>query len=317
MKERRGKQDINQVVPTSLAHLVGNSSVIEQVRIALDATFQDNTRFPHTALFSPAGLGKSTVARCIASEMCVPFFECLGQNIRTVSDLMSLLLKAPDKAIVFIDECHELPKPIQTQLYMALDQRALKIPVGTSVETIPINNATLVLGSTDEYAMLGPLISRMKLQLHLGWYSEDELERMLAIRANALGWEVDEWTLPRIARRSRSTARRALAILESARRMCRAEGETRITIDHLERACKVDGLCHGGLERRDRNYLRLLMESPQRVNVLASAMGIAVRTLTTHIEPPLIRLGWLSKDDQGKRTLTAKARSHLKECGDE
>jgi Holliday junction DNA helicase RuvB len=317
VKERQGTQDINQVVPTSLAHLVGNSSIIEQVRIAIDAAFQDKTRFPHTALFSPAGLGKSTVARCIASEMCVPFVECLGQNIRTVSDLMSLLLKAPDKAIVFIDECHELPKPIQTQLYMALDQRALKIPVGTSIETIPINDATLILGSTDEWAILSPLISRMKLQLHLGWYTEIELERILAIRTNALKWEVDEWTLQSIAMRSRSTARRALSILESARRMCRADGETRITIHHLERACKADGLCHGGLERRDRFYLRLLMESPQRVNVLASAMGIAVKTLTTHIEPPLIRLGWLSKDDQGRRTLTAKARHHLKECGDE
>lgn len=317
MQERRGKQDINQVVPTSLAHLVGNSSIIEQVRTALDAAFQDNTRFPHTALFSPAGLGKSTVARCIGNEMCVEFVECLGQNIRTVSDLMSLLLKAPDKAVVFCDECHELPKPIQTQLFLAIDQRALKIPVGTSIETIPINDVTLILGSTDEWAMLSPLISRMKLQLHLGWYTEEELERLLAIRAKSLEWEVDEWTIPRIARRARSTPRRALAVLESARRMCRAEGETRITIDHLDRACKADGLCHGGLERRDRHYLRLLADSPQRVNVLASAMGIPAKTLTTHIEPPLIRLGWLSKDDQGRRTLTAKARSHLKECNDE
>ncbi len=309
--------EVNGVRPSSLNHLVGNKAVIRQVRVALDAAQQDGVRFPHAALLGSPGLGKSTLASVIAQEMAAPFHEVLGQNLQKPADLAALLLQARDKSVVHVDEVHELPKQIQTLLYICLDQRVLKIPGGGSVESIPLADFTLLLSTTDEYSLLPPLLSRMKLSLHLEYYTEHDLQKIVATRARELDWRLDESILPLIAARSRSTARRALNLLQSSRRVCRAEGEDFITREHCETACEIDGIDSGGLEKRDRQYLRLLVEKPTKVNVLSSGLGTPVKTLSTHIEPPLIRLGWLTKDEQGRRCLTEKARRHLQEVGDE
>lgn len=309
--------EINEVRPSSLNHLVGNKRVVSQVRTALDASFQDSVRFPHTAIWGSAGLGKSTIASLIAQEQAVPFHEVLGQNLQKPADLADLLLKATDKSVVFVDECHELPKKmIQTSLYTCLDQRVLKIQGGKSIHSLPLNDFTLILATTDEYSILPPLASRMRLTLTLDFYTEEDIEQIIATRARALTWNIDEKILPLIAKRSRSTARRALNILQSSHRTCRAEGENVITVQHLEKACKEDGIDSEGLEKRDRDYLRFLIEKPLKVNVLSSLLSTPVKTLSTHIEPPLIRLGWLTKDDTGRRCLTEKSRTHLKETND-
>jgi Holliday junction resolvasome RuvABC ATP-dependent DNA helicase subunit len=88
-------------------------------------------------------------------------------------------------------------------------------------------------------------------------------------------------------------------------------------MEHLLKAMEIDGIDSAGLEKRDRTYLRLLLEKPMKVNVLSSTLGTPVKTLTTHIEPPLIRLGWITKDEQGRRVITEKTRRHLQEVGDE
>jgi Holliday junction DNA helicase RuvB len=268
-------------------------------------------------LLGGAGQGKSTLASVIAQEMASPFHEVLGQNIQKPSDLAALLLQTSDRSVVHIDEAHELRKEIQTLLYICLDQRVLKVPGGGAVESIPLADFTLLLSTTDEYSLLPPLVSRMKLSLHLEYYTATDLQRIVSTRARELGWRLDEAILPLIAQRSRSTARRSLNILQSSRRVCRSEGEDFITMEHLLKAMEIDGIDSAGLEKRDRTYLRLLLEKPMKVNVLSSTLGTPVKTLTTHIEPPLIRLGWITKDEQGRRVITEKTRRHLQEVGDE
>jgi Holliday junction DNA helicase RuvB len=297
--------------------LIGNERVKNQVRVALDAGFQDSTRFPHAVLCGDAGLGKSTLAYVISQEMATPFHEVLGQNLQKPADLVAVLLKATDKSIVHIDECHELPRQIQTQLYICLDQRRLMLPSSGSVSSIPLEDFTLLLSTTDEHRILAPLLSRMRLKFHLEFFTYKQLERVVATRAKQQEWALDDAILPLIATRARGTARKALDILQSGRRMCRSEAETVITEEHLRRACEIDGIDSVGLDRRDRQYLRLLIEKPTRVNVLASSLGCPAKTLETHLEPSLIRLGWLTKDEQGRRCITGKAISHLKEVGDE
>ena len=309
--------EVNSVRPSSLNHLVGNQAVIRQVRVALDASQQDAVRHPHALLLGGAGQGKSTLASVIAQEMASPFHEVLGQNIQKPSDLAALLFQTSDRSVVHIDEAHELRKEIQTLLYICLDQRVLKVPGGGAVESIPLADFTLLLSTTDEFSLLPPLVSRMKLSLHLEYYTETDLQRIVSTRARELGWRLDEAILPLIAQRSRSTARRSLNILQSSRRVCRSEGEDFITMEHLLKAMEIDGIDSAGLEKRDRTYLRLLLEKPMKVNVLSSNLGTPVKTLTTHIEPSLIRLGWLTKDEQGKRVISEKSRRHLQEFGDE
>src|SRR5271170_5349687 len=130
--------DINSVKPTSISHIVGQRKVVEQVKVAIDAAQQDGTSFCHTLAVGFPGGGKTTIAQVIASEMATDFIEVLGQSITSVADLNAVLLQATDRAIVFIDEAHELPKTFQTTLYLALDQRRILLPgSGRSPAAIP------------------------------------------------------------------------------------------------------------------------------------------------------------------------------------
>lgn len=312
------QNDINDVKPSALAELVGQRSVVAQVAVALEAAAADNKKFDHALLVGAPGLGKSQTAQVIAQEMGTDLHEVLGQSITSPADLNALLLAAQDRSVVHIDESHELDKDYQTALYLALDQRRVYLRArrsGRGPQAIPLNDFTLLLSTTDEYCLLQPLRDRMKLVLRFEFYAVDELAQVVRQRAGALSWPVDEVVVPGIARRSRGTPRLALRLLQSCRRVCRAEGEVAITPEHLERACaleQIDGLGLGPVEQR---YLHALAEGPARLNVLSSLLGLPARTISQVTEPFLIRAGLVCKDDGGRRELTAQGREHLSHCG--
>ncbi len=304
--------EINDVTPTSLNHCIGQRSVVEQVRVALDAAQQDGKKYDHSALVGPPGIGKSQMASVIAQEMATEFHEILGQSIKNAADLNAVLLAARDRDIIHIDECHELKKVFQTSLYRAIEGRKLFIQgQSTRVQSIPLADFTLLLSTTDEYCLLQPLRDRCRLVLRFQFYADDELATILQQRSRALAWQVDEAVFDPIAQRSRGTPRLALRLLQSARRVCRSEGEKAITPDHLERAClleQIDGL---GLGPTEQQYLRILGEGDSRLNVIASRIGLPTRTVSQVTEPFLIRVGLVIKDDSGRRQLTAEGREHL------
>lgn len=309
--------EVNDVKPTSLKHLVGQRSVIEQVSVALDAAFADDTPFPTALLVGPPGLGKSAVANVIAQEMATGFHEVLGQAITCPADLNALLLTAKDKDVVHIDECHELKKEYQTALYLALDKKMIFLASGKSKtpQGIPVSDFTLLLSTTDEYCLLQPLRDRARLLLRLDFYTEQDLTTVLLQRSRALRWEVHEEILPLIAKRARGTPRLALRLLQACRRVCRAEGETTITSGHLQRACLLESLDELGCGPTEQKYLRALADGASRLNVVASMLGLPSRTVSRVVEPFLIRAGLVVKDDQGRRQLTAMGREHLSNSG--
>jgi Holliday junction DNA helicase RuvB len=307
--------DINDVQPTSLKHLDSQSqkSMLEMVQLGLDVCFQDGVRFPHASLVGSPGLGKSALANTIAAELCVPFKEVLGQCLKTPADLNALLLGATDKSIVFVDESDTLPVPIQTALYLALDKRTLFLSSGGSVQSLPLADFTLLLATTEEYGMLQPLRDRMRLTLRFQFYCEEDLERMLLMRAKSLGWEIEDNRTAYIARRSRGTPRIAFNILQSAHLVSRAEGSDTIRFAHYHKACQLAGLDEKGLNvATDVKYLSLLRDGEKPLNVLASHLGLPAKTITTVIEPYLIRAGFMEKGTQSKRFLTAQGREHLR-----
>lgn len=312
MNEDR-QTDINQARPTSIRHIIGQQAVVEQVTVALDAAQQDGRKFYHSLLVGPPGAGKTALAQIIAQEMATDFIEVLGQSITSTADLNALLLQATDKAVVFVDEAHELPKSIQTALYLALDQRRVLLQgsrKGSTPVAIPLQDFTLLLASTDEYQLLQPLRDRMRLVLRFQFYEPDDLDRIARMRAAALGWEIEPEAFPQIAQRSRGTPRLALRLLQAAHRVARAEAAEVVTVLHLERACSLEQIDALGLGPTEQQYLRILLEGPTRLNVLASRLGLPSRTVAEVTEPFLIRAGLVVKDDQGRRQLTAQGREH-------
>jgi Holliday junction DNA helicase RuvB len=308
--------EINDAVPSSLSHLVGQKAVIDQVKTALDAAFEDGIRFDHSLLVGPPGLGKSQLAGVIAQELATDFHEVLGQAVTSVADLNALLLAARDKDVIHIDECHELQRPFQTALYLALDKGTIFAGGRQAPAGIPIASFTLLLSTTDEYALLAPLRDRMKLTLRFEYYSDEELTQLLRHRCKALGWEVDEAVLPLIAQRSRGIPRWALRWLQASRRVCRSRGDDSITQAHWERACVLEQIDDLGLGPSERKYLAVLAAGPGRLNVVASILGLPVRTVSHVTEQFLIRAGLIEKDKAGLRELTAKGREHWRKTSD-
>ncbi len=311
MTDDRKPTEVNDVAPTSVAHIIGQHSVVDQVKVSVDAAFQDQRRFDHALLVGPPGMGKSALAQVIALEMATDFHEVIGQSINSLADLNGLLLQAKDKSVIHVDEAHELPKQMQTALYLALDKRKVFINGSRAVQSIPVADFTLLLSTTDEYNLLQPLRDRMRLVLRFEFYSEQDLTKMLVHRIKALGWDVHEELLPLIARRSRGTPRLALRLLQSSRRVCRSVGDDAITHAHLRRACVLEQLDDIGLGPTEQQYLRLLADGPMRLNVLASAIGLPPRTISQVTEPFLVRAGLIAKDDQSKRQLTALGYEHI------
>lgn len=305
-------QEMNDVAPTSLSHLVGNALVREQVQVAIEAAFADNRKFDHALLVGGPGLGKSQLARVIGHEMATDFTEVLGQSIASPADLNALLLGAKENSVVHIDEAHELDKSFQTALYLALDKRQIFLQSrARGPQSIPIADFSLLLSTTDEFCLLQPLRDRMKLLLRFEFYTVEELSTLLRHRSSALRWPVEEGVFPLIAARSRGTPRLALRLLQSCRRVCRSEGQATITLADLERACSLEGIDCMGLGPTEQQYLRFLAEGSNRLNVLASRLGLPTRTVSQVVEPFLIRSGLVCKDDGGRRELTGLGRNHM------
>ena len=191
--------DVNDAAPTSVAHVIGQRGVVEQIKTALDASFADCTSLPHALLVGPPGLGKSATAHVIAAEMASDLHEVLGQSIRSPADLNALLLAAKDRDVVHVDEAHEIEKSYQTALYLALDRSRVllndggkgRLPTG-----IPLARFTLLLSTTDEYALLQPLRDRMRLLLRFDYYAIDDLHELLRRKCIALGWAIAPEVLP-------------------------------------------------------------------------------------------------------------------------
>jgi Holliday junction DNA helicase RuvB len=307
--------DLNDASPTSLAHIIGQRTVVDQLRVALDACFEDHKRLDDALLVGPPGLGKSQIASVIGHELAMQCHEALGQSIKTASDLNALLLAAGDGEVVFVDEVHELPKVFQTALYLALDKRQICVRCGSSFQSLPLAEFTLLLGTTDEYSLLQPLRDRMRLLLRFEFYSVGELSTIVRHRAKALKWDVDELLPPMIAQRARGTPRLALRLLQACRRVCRAEGQEIITMEHLRRACDLERLDDLGLGPLEQKYLGALAGGASRLNVIASMLGLPARTIAVVTEPFLIRAGLVLKDDSGRRQITGSGREHLsKSC---
>ena len=302
--------DLRDVQPTSFRHIIGNANVTTALQIAVEASFQEGKRLDETLICGPPGLGKTSLVSVLANELCVPFNEVLAQSITNTNELNGVLLAASN-GILFLDEIHLLHPVSQHALLTVLDKRRIYLSGGKSVQSIPVNDFTLVGATTDPDGLISPLLDRFRIILHLDYYDRAELAQIVRQRCHALGWQHEPELLDEIARRGRQTPRIALRLLQSSRRVAVAEGAKEITVAHLHRACQIERISNLGLDSVQQKYLRLLKGSGQRLNVLASTLGVGNKVLTKTVEPFLLRYGLIIKSDSGLRQLTQEGREHL------
>ena len=246
---------------------------------------------------------------CLANELAVPFNEVLAQSITNATALNACYL-GHRRGFYFSKKSIYFTR-FQHLLLTVLDKRRIFLSGGKSVQSIPVNDFTLVGATTDPDGLIGPLLDRFRIILHLDYYSRDELEKIVQQRCHALGWQYEPQLLDEIAQRGRQTPRIALRLLQSSRRVAVAEGAKEITVAHLLKACEIERISDLGLDNLQQKYLRLLAGSGQRLNVLASTLGVSTKVVTKTVEPFLLRSGMMVKTDSGVRELTQQGREHL------
>jgi len=308
--------ELRDVRPSSFSHIIGQDHVKQALQVAVDASFHENSRLCEVLLCGPPGLGKSALVSVLADEKCVPFTEILAQSVSNIAELNSVLLSASE-GILFLDEIHLLHPTQQHALLIVLDKRRIFLSGGKSVQSIPVAPFTLIGATTDPDGLIAPLVDRFKMVLHLDYYSDDELGKIVHQRCATLRWEYETQLLSEIARRARQTPRIALRLLGAARRVAVAQGENRIEVRHLLRACRIERVSSRGLDNFQQKYVRLLGPSSQRLNVLASMIGVSAKVVTATVEPFLLRTGLIVKSDNGLRQLRESGREHLAEIESE
>lgn len=304
---------VNDVLPASLDAFIGQRSVVEAVQVGIRASRNTATPFPSALFCGPPGTGKSQLVQIIAAELGVALHETLAQTLTGSGDLQALLLDAQDGEIVFLDECDELPSDLQVLLYRAVAERKLFLPRGSSnrpARPLPLANFSLLLATNHESKLARPLVERLKLHCRFEFYRDSEIARLVEDRAQVLGWTCEPAIFPLIAQRSRGTPRVALRMLESARRVALSENSERLAVRHLHRACEIDGIDERGLDRTEQAYLRVLHQASiaVRLGVIADRLGHPARTLSGCVEPYLIRVGLISRSEEGRQLTEAGAR---------
>ena len=304
--------------PSLIEHFVGQERVKQLVNTALEASWMDGNRLPHMIYSGPPGVGKSQLASIIAKETGVELMEQLAQNLSGISDVQGLLLQAKEKSIILIDEIDQLGKLQQVTLYRALENGKIFLTSGRKKKstTIKLEPFTLIACTNFPEYLLKPLQDRFKITLPFTWYSKDEITTILKNRVVHLKWDVEEEVYIQIGIRSRGTPRIALKILESTRRTARANGDTTINLHHLNLTLKMEGIDSLGLTIDERKYLSIVQYHNNliRLNVIATCLGMSSRSVSTNIEPYLIRIGLLTKDPRnGCRVLTNNGIKHITE----
>lgn len=296
------KTEVNEVAPDTLAGMIGNPRVRDQISTAIASAKADQTRCDHCLLVGPGGVGKSLAASIIANEMGSGFKEILGENVKSPSDLNGLFLKAKDKDVIHIDEAHLLS--CQETLYPIIDKRIVTIQAGKKIVSLPVADCTILLSTTHEFMLHDSLRTRMKVTLRYDYYKPEDLEKIVKERCRLLNWKYEMAILPEIAKRSKGLPRLALRLCQSARRVSRSVNDTTIRMKHLLRATELEGINEFGLDITEQKYLQQLSDGPVRLNCIATVLGLPSRTISEVTEAYLIRAGYVTKDEQGKRLLT-------------
>jgi len=304
--------------PRTLAEVVGQRQVIEQLRIALEAAKARGEPLEHILLDGPPGLGKTTLAHVIANEMGTNIRVTSGPAIGKQSDLMTILTNLEPGEVLFIDEIHRLAAAVEEFLYPAMEDfrvdYTLEGGLGGRTINFRLNQFTLIGATTRAGLLTAALRDRFGLHFHLDFYKPAELAQIVRRSARLLDVEADEEALRILADRSRGTPRVVNRLLRRARDYAQVRANGKLTPEAARQALEILQVDELGLDELDRGYLRTLIKTyecgPVGVEALAASMGQERDTLEDVVEPYLLQIGFVVRTRQG-RCATRAACKHL------
>ncbi|MBI3324634.1 MAG: Holliday junction branch migration DNA helicase RuvB [Candidatus Omnitrophica bacterium] len=315
--------DEDQVVNLSLRpkrfdEFIGQPTVIENLRVAVQAAKRRREPIEHLLLAGPPGLGKTSMAHVVANEMGAKITATSGPAIERAGDLIGILTNLGSGDILFIDEIHRLSKVIEEFLYPAMENFEIDFVVdkGPYAKTIKFRLKTFTLiGATTRSGLLSnPLRSRFGMVYHLDFYQASELEEIVRRSATILDTPIEPDACAEVARRSRGTPRIANRLLRRVRDYAQVKVPGLVSRHTAQTALAEQGVDDFGLDPIDRKVLRTIVElyggGPVGIDALAAALNEEVDTIVDVVEPYLLSAGLLKRTAQGRKA-TRLAYQHL------
>jgi Holliday junction DNA helicase RuvB len=304
--------------PRRLSEFTGQTRVRDQLSLVLEAARRRGTPPDHVLLSGPPGLGKTTLAMLIGTELECPIRITSGPAIQHAGDLASVLSSLVEGEVLFLDEIHRMSRSAEEMLYLAMEDFRVDVVVGKGpgATAIPLELPPFtVVGATTRAGLLpAPLRDRFGFTGHLDFYATDDLVAILHRSARLLDVAADEDGIGEIARRSRGTPRIANRLLRRVRDWAQVHGRDVVDEEAAHAALALFDVDDRGLDRLDRAVLEALCRrfggGPVGLSTLAVAVGEEADTVETVAEPFLVREGFVTRTPRG-RAATALAWQHL------
>ncbi len=304
--------------PLKFSDFVGQESILENLKVFVEAANRREEALDHTLFHGPPGLGKTTLANVLAHELEVGIKITSGPVLDKPGDLAGLLTNLEPRDILFIDEIHRLSPIVEEYLYSAMEDYKIDIMIesGPNARTVNIslNPFTLVGATTRSGLLTAPMRARFGISNRLNYYSNDLLSSILKRSASILEIEISKDAAIEIAGRSRGTPRIANGLLRRVRDFAQIKGDGRIDLKITKYALKALKVDNYGLDEMDNKILNALIDKfkggPVGITTLATAVSENGETIEEVYEPFLIQQGFIVRTPRG-REVTELAYKHL------